>query len=114
MVMQFTDFNELRNFVGKLDHPDAFFRLSKVSKDRFLVDGQEYDATYVEKLCNSKEEVTDTKYHKGDILMTNNGIKVRVVDLGWDENLTLWYECQPVDFKCAITREFKEEDLCRV
>ena len=53
------------------------------------------------------------KYDRGDILLTKDGFKVRVVDYGWDEDLTLWYECEPVEFT-SFSREFKEEDLCRV
>ena len=113
MVMQFTDMTELQHYVNNLDYPDSFFRLAKASHDRFLVDGFEYDADYIEKLTQSKE-VPNRKYNKGDILMTKNDIRVQVVDFGWDDELTLWYECKPVDFKCAITREFKEEDLYRV
>lgn len=112
MVYQFTDFNELSSYLSKIEHPDSFLRLSKVSKDRFLVDGNEYDADYIEALMQTPSVKTH-KYEKGDILMWN-GTRVRVVDYGWDDELTLWYECTPADFVCSITREFKEEDLCRV
>lgn len=65
------------------------------------------------------EDYSKPKYKKGDILYaldknSSEGMfKVRVVDYGWDETLTLWYECEPVEFK-SFTREFKEKDLRRV
>lgn len=116
MVMQFTDINELRRYIDNHEDRNAFIGIAKTFKDKFIVGEETYSADEIEKLLSEDEqnkEIKVNKYNKGDILMCKQGIKVRVVNYGYDEDLTLWYECEPAEFK-SITREFKEEDLFRV
>lgn len=116
MVMQFSDEKELFDYLDKCEDREAFLRLSKTYKDRFLINGKTYYADDIEKLLKDEtaKEIDKThKFEKGEVLMCKYNIKVRVVDYGWDDNFTLWYECEPADFK-SITREFKEDELFRV
>lgn len=54
----------------------------------------------------------------GDIVMVQGckdlePVRCKIVDLGPDEDGTIWYSCDPVEFQ-AFPREFREECLTRI
>ena len=57
-------------------------------------------------------------FNVGDIVMVQackdlDPIKCKIIDMGPDENDTIWYMCEPLEFD-AIAREFTARCLTKV